>query len=172
MRTDEDRTTIGARAPRPIGRWRCVGRIIVALGAVVVVLAATSCMHLQKVPLGYELGCAMEREGVLPEGAVWRESGSSQYVCIFGVTDTAAQDLVVEGARESLRRVGRTRYGVVTVQFWSGEPPPPGVEVNIKERAPTIGEPPPTEVAERNARYGISLVRAVNVEAPLSDTTP
>jgi hypothetical protein len=162
---------LGARSPRLIGRWRCVGRIIAALGAVVA-LAATSCMNLKMVPLGYELGCAMERDGVIPEGAAWRESGSSQYVCIFGVTDPAAQDLVVEGARESLRRMGRTRYGVVTVQFWSGEPPPPGVDITIKEQATRIGEPPSTKAAERNARYGISLVRAVKIEAPPSETPP
>jgi hypothetical protein len=170
MRTDEDPTTIDARAPRPIGRWRCVGRFIVALGAVVV-LAATSCIHVP-VPLSYQLSSAMERDGVLPEGVVCRESGSTQYVCIFGATDPATQDLVVEGARESLRRMGRTRYGVVIVQFWSGDPPPPGVDITIKEQATRIGEPPSTKAAERNARYGISLVRAVKIEAPLSETTP
>jgi hypothetical protein len=146
---------------------------VIALGAVVA-LAATSCMNVRKVPLSYELSRAVERDGVLPEGAVCRESGSTSYVCIFGVADPAVQDLVVEGVRESLRRLGRTGYGV-TVQFWSGDPPPRGVDITVKEIAkPTTGETPlPSETAaERNARYGISLVRAVRIESPASQTAP
>lgn len=151
----------------------CVGRVLVMLGTIVV-LFATSCMHLQTVPRGYRLGSAMEQDGVLPEGAVWRESPSSQSVCVFGVMDPAAQDRVVEGARDSIRRLWgpRSAFGRISVQFWSGEPPPTGVAITVKERAPIRGEPEPTEVAERNARYGISLIRTVQIEGPLGDTSP
>ena len=155
--------------PRPIGQRRCIDRIIVALGAVVM-LAMASCIHVP-VPLSYRLSSAMERDGVLPEGVVCRQSPSTQYVCIFGATDRATQDLVVEATRESLRRLAIPRQGV-TVQFWSGEPPPRGVPISIKETGRPIGEPPSTEQAESNARYGISLIRTVKIEAPLGETAP
>ena len=158
------------RRPRGTPRQRrCIGRVVVALGAVVM-LAATSCIHVP-VPLSYRLTSAMECDGVLPEGVVCRQSPSTAYVCIFGATDPATQDVVVEAARESLRGMGRSH---AIVQFWSGEPPPRGVPISIKETGRPRGEPPSTEQAESNARYGISLIRAVTVrvEAPPGETTP
>jgi hypothetical protein len=163
MRTGEDRTTSGARATRPIGRWRCGSRIVLTLGALVVLLA-TSCVNLQKITPGDELGCAMEQDDVLPEGVVWRSSRQSRAVCIFGVTDLASQDRVVEGARESLRRMGGTRgFKSLKVEFWSGDPPPREVQISDKPPAFPPGAPPPAEPYVLNAPYAISLVRTVEI---------
>jgi hypothetical protein len=152
----------GARATRRIGRRRCVGRIVLTLGAVVVLLA-TSCRNVRKITPGNELGCAIERDGVLPEGAVWRSSRESRAVSIFGVTDLASQDRVVEGARESLRRIGGTQgFKFLKVEFWSGDPPPREVQISNKPAFWPKG-PPPDEPAELNAPYAIRLVRTVEI---------
>jgi hypothetical protein len=167
MRTTDGRATKSPSTRKTLRGRRRSGGLIIATCAVIA-LAATACTLPRKAPLGHELSCAMERDGVLPEGAVWRESGSSRNVCIFGVTDAAAQDLVVEGARESLRRMGRTRFGIVTVEFWSGEPPPPDAVITVKEPY-RPGQPPSTEVADGNVRLGISLVRSVRIEDGVAD---
>ena len=109
------------------------------------------------------LGRALEEDGVLPEGAVWRSSGSSRTVCVFGVTESAAQDRVVEGALAALRRRGR--MGRVTIEFWSGDPPPRGVQISNKPPAPRVGEPPPDVAAELNAPLAIGLLRTVEIPA-------
>ncbi len=167
MRTTDGRATKAQSTGKTLRRRRWSGGLIIAISAVIA-LPTAACTLPRKAPIGHELSCAMERDGVLPEGAVWRESGSSRNVCIFGVTDATTQDLVVEGARESLRRMGRTRFGIVTVEFWSGEPPPPDALITVKEPY-RPGQPPSTEVADRNARLGIRLIRSVRIEDGVSD---
>jgi hypothetical protein len=145
--------TRGARATRRVG---------VALVALVA-LVATSCVRMSKITVGNELGLAIERDDVLPEGAVWRSSMRTRAVCIFGVTDPAAQDRVVDGARESLRRIGGARgFKSLAVEFWSGEPPPREVVIHDKPAFRPQG-PPPGEPSELNAPYAIRLVRTVEV---------
>ena len=98
---------------------------------------------------------------MIPEGAAWRSSMASLTVCIFGVTDLAAQDRVVEGARETLRRRGRTPPRFLAIEFWSGEPPPR--EVDIHDKPPFWPGEPPQGEAEWNAPYAIHLVRKVEI---------
>jgi hypothetical protein len=141
---------------------RPVGRVAIALGALSL-LAATACVRATKATPGDRLGAAIERDGVLPEGCVWRSSMSARKVCIFGVTEPAAQDRVVEGARESLRRIGGTRgFETLAVLFWSGEPPPPEVTVRDKPVAVRPGDPEQSE-SEWNAPYAIRLIRTVEI---------
>jgi hypothetical protein len=129
-----------------------------------VLLAASCANNLAKTTPGDQLGRTMERDGVLPEGAVWRSSMRTRAVCVFGVTDPAAQDLVVEGARESLHHMGGTRgFESLAVVFWSGEPPPSEVVIHDKPAGPPIGKPPPGEPVEMNAPYAIRLVRTVEI---------
>jgi hypothetical protein len=140
---------------------RRVGQVVVMLGAAVV-LAATSCAHASKAAPGDELGVAIERDGVLSAGVAWRSSMSARTVCVFGATDAATQDRVVEGARESLRRIGGPRrFESLAVEFWSGEPPPPEVQIRNKP-AFRPGRPTPDE-AEWNAPYAIRRVRTVEI---------
>lgn len=170
-RVDESDEMPDGRNARTRGRRLRATGVIIALGAVLA-LAGTSCTHMAKDPIGDMIGRTLERDGLLPEGTSWRSSPSVQYLCIFGAPDSATQDLVVERVRDVLRRRAKSAFGIVTVEFWSGEPPPEGVGVSIKEqRAPMPGEPPPNEVAARNARYGISLVRSVRIESPLDELT-
>ena len=87
------------------------------------------------VSAGDALGCVIEREGLLPEGATWRSSWSSRTVRVFGIDGADEQDQFIETVRHEVRRRGIPRgFEFVVVEFWKGDPPPRGSNPNRETR--------------------------------------
>lgn len=73
---------------------------------------------------GDALGIVMQREALLPRGAVWRPSRWSGAVRVFGILDESAQDRFIEAVRAECRRRGKMPgYATIAVEFWPGMPP-------------------------------------------------
>jgi len=102
--------------------------VCIALAAASVLgLAATTCWYAPwppGFPPGPALGRVLDREGHLPDGAVWRADGIPMDLRVFGVEDPRAQDEIAARAEEVLRRFGKR--GEHKIEFWSGPAPPVG----------------------------------------------
>jgi hypothetical protein len=126
-------SVVAARRRKPWPWWLVVLVTITTTTAVVAIAVEVWSRSLPWPPLvsrGAALGIVMERDGLLPDGATWRNSGRAFAVRVFGVTDAAGQDRLIDGVRREIGSRGKPRgVDCFEIEFWSGDPPPAGENV-------------------------------------------